>query len=302
MMQKEILAKMAGHLKNIVLDKNDMQEIIDDTNDIVEQDILYARASKNFIYRKCLHIVQSKVFEIIISVCIVLNTIVLGMDSYPTDIKLLIFIEWANLIFFLTFFFEMIIKMLGLGLKIYFSDTYNIFDFVVIVFSIADLLALYLTSSLSNSGMKAIQALRVFRLLRVFKLAKIWPEFSYILGTIGKTLKKISAFSVLLLIFIFSFAILGMELFAAKLSFDESDAPILDDYANGIDNVSGRIPDSNFNNFVDSVLSVFIILANDGWSTIFFDHARAFRADGKSTALPSIFFIALIIIGQNILF
>ena len=76
----------------------------------------------------------------------------------------------------------------------------------------------------------------------------------------------------------------------------------MDDYANGIDNVSGRIPDSNFNNFVDSVLSVFIVLANDGWSTIYFDHARAFRAEGKSTALPSIFFIALIIIGQNILF
>ena len=35
-MQKEIIAKMAGHLKNIVLEKNDMQEIIDDTNDIVE--------------------------------------------------------------------------------------------------------------------------------------------------------------------------------------------------------------------------------------------------------------------------
>ena len=238
------------------------------------------RASKNFIYRKCLHMVQSKAFEIIISVCIVLNTFVLGMDSYPTDIQLLIFIEWANLIFFLTFFFEMVIKMLGLGIKIYFNDTYNVFDFIVIVLSVADLIALYFTSSLNNSGMKAIQALRVFRLLRVFKLAKIWPEFSYILGTIGKTLKKISAFSVLLLIFIFSFSILGMELFAAKCSFDESDVPIVGDYADGIDGVEGRIPDSNFNNFFDAVLSVFIVLANDGWSTIFFDHARAFRADG----------------------
>ena len=53
----------------------------------------------------------------------------------------------------------------------------------------------------------------MFRLLRVFKLAKIWPEFAYILATVGNTLKKISSFSVLLLIFIFSFAILGMELF-----------------------------------------------------------------------------------------
>lgn len=78
--------------------------------------------------------------------------------------------------------------------------------------------------------MQAIQSFRVFRLLRVFKLAKIWPEFAYILVTVGNTLKKISAFSVLLLIFIFSFSILGMELFAATCSYDEMDRPIVDDY------------------------------------------------------------------------
>lgn len=57
--------------------------------------------------------------------------------------------------------------------------------------------------------------MRMFRLLRVFKLAKIWPEFAYILVTVGNTIKKISAFLVLFLIFIFSFSILGMELFSS---------------------------------------------------------------------------------------
>lgn len=68
------------------------------------------------------------------------------MDSYPSHINLLIFIEWANLIFFIAFVFEMIIKMLGLGLKIYFKDHYNTFDFIVIVFSVADLIFLYLST------------------------------------------------------------------------------------------------------------------------------------------------------------
>jgi hypothetical protein len=58
--------------------------------------------------------------------------------------------------FFLTFVFEMILKMLGLGFKIYFKDYANLFDFVVIVFSVGDILALYLTSNLSQSGIKAI--------------------------------------------------------------------------------------------------------------------------------------------------
>lgn len=133
-------------------------------------------------------------------------------------------------------------------------------------------------------------------------MAKIWPEFAYILVTVGNTLRKISAFSVLLLIFIFSFAILGMELFAATLSFDENGTPILNDYDNGLENMRGLRPDSTFNTFLDATLSVFIILANDGWSTIYFDHARVSRYNGDSIALPTIYFISLIIIGQNILF
>ena len=115
--------------------------------------------------------------------------------------------------------------------------------------------------------------------------------------TVGNTLKKISAFSVLLLIFIFSFAILGMELFSATLSFDENDVPLLDDYSNGFENMKGHLPDSTFNGFMDAFISVFIVLANDGWSTIYFDHARVFRAAGKSITLPTIYFVALIIIG-----
>ena len=93
-----------------------------------------------------------------------------------------------------------------------------------------------------------------------------------------------------------------MELFAATCSFNENDEPILNDYENGIGEMTGRIPDANFNEFLDAMLSVFIILANDGWTNIYFDHARVFREDGRSIAIPTIYFIMLIIIGQNILF
>ena len=50
----------------------------------------------------------------------------------------------------------MVIKMLGLGLIIYFKDKGNLFDFIVILFSIADIVTLYLISSMSTSGMKAL--------------------------------------------------------------------------------------------------------------------------------------------------
>jgi len=62
------------------------------------------------------------------------------------------------------------------------------------------------------------------------------------------------------------------------------------------------LPDSTFNTFWESIVSVFIVLANDGWSTIYFDHARIYREEGQSAVLPMIYFISFIIIGQNILF
>ena len=85
------------------------------------------------------------------------------------------------------------------------------------------------------TGYKAILALRVFRLLRVFKLAKVWPEFNYILITVFKTLKKVLPFSVLFLIFAFSYTILGLEIFNSTLSFDVDNKPIPNDYKFGVE-------------------------------------------------------------------
>ena len=54
----------------------------------------------------------------------------------------------------------------------------------------------------------------MFRLLRVFKLAKVWKSFNYLLVTIYNTLRKIGYFSVILFLFLMSYAIVGKEFFA----------------------------------------------------------------------------------------
>lgn len=96
------------------------------------------------------------------------------------------------------------------------------------------------------------------------------------LVTIGNTMKDISNFSVLLFIFMFIYSLLGMELFAYKVKFDnETGKPI-----QGVDdeiafNENGSYPDSTFNTFMEAFTSVFIVLANDGWSTVYINHHRA---------------------------
>ena len=107
--------------------------------------------------------------------------------------------------------------------------------------------------------------MRAFRLLRIFKLAKSWRKFKYLLKTIGETLKDISTFSILLFLFIFTYTILGMETFADKVKLDAD---------GNIDMVNGKSPEYSFDFFLDAFATVFIVLANDYWSTIFFTYYR----------------------------
>lgn len=179
----------------------------------------------------------------------------------------------------------MFIKLIGFGIKSYFKDSFNTFDCIIVITSIIDIVLTFADLNISAAG--AISALRAFRLLRVFKLAKSWRKFRYLLKTIGQTFQDISTFSILLFLFIFTYTILGMETFAYKAKIDDS----------GKLDPEGSSPEYNFDYFLQSFTSVFIVIANDGWSTIFFTY---YRAVGDYQAL--IFFLSLLVIGQFILF
>jgi len=103
------------------------------------------------------------------------------------------------------------------------------------------------------------------------------------LKTIGRTLKDINNFVVLLFLFIFVFALLGMEMFAFTAKFN-SDGEL--DLVNGIE------PVNNFDNFLNAIISVFIILTNDSWSETYFNYYRA-----TNPYTSTLYFLVLIVIG-----
>lgn len=51
----------------------------------------------------------------------------------------------VNIVFFVFFFFEMVIKLLGLGPVNYIKDSYNVFDCLVVTLSIVDVSLSYST-------------------------------------------------------------------------------------------------------------------------------------------------------------
>ena len=71
----------------------------------------------------------------------------------------------------------MFAKMIGLGLKHYGRDSFNILDCIIVILSLIDF-----ALSLSKEGAQddsdgVMSAFRALRLLRVFKLARHWHAF-----------------------------------------------------------------------------------------------------------------------------
>jgi hypothetical protein len=88
------------------------------------------------------------------------------------------------------------------------------------------------------------------------------------------------------------YTILGMEMFSNTLRFDRdgTSIPPFGEHENTSSVID--IPNWNFNNFLTATLTVFVVLANDGWSVIYFDHYRV-----TGGFISSIYFLSLIIIG-----
>lgn len=112
----------------------------------------------------------------------------------------------------------MVAKLIGLGISNYVKDSFNIFDCIIVIIGLTDFV-LSLTIDM-DAAAGAMSALRALRLLRVIKLARHWKAFQLILYKMIKSLIDISNFSILLLLFMYIAALLGMEMFAYSAFFD----------------------------------------------------------------------------------
>jgi voltage-dependent calcium channel L type alpha-1S len=115
-----------------------------------------------------------------------------------------------------TFLFtaEVLIKLVGLGFKNFFSQSFNRFDFVIVMTSIIEM------EMASSSGV--FSALRAFRLFKIFKLFKV-GDLRVLLDSISFTVIAIGDYVILLGLFIYVFALIGMSFFAGSLKFNEDD-------------------------------------------------------------------------------
>jgi hypothetical protein len=119
-------------------------------------------------------------------------------------------IDYFNYIFSSIFALESLIKIIGIGSR-YFKDRWNIFDFIV---SIISILGIIMEKSLNISGASSANIIRSIRVVRLFKMFRRLKSLKIIFETFLIALPALMNVGGLLLLLLYIFAVLSMNLFA----------------------------------------------------------------------------------------
>ena len=216
-------------------------------------------------------VVEHRFFGVFFTMCILLNTLVLAMEYDGMSSAYSSGLSAVNVALTVAFAAELAVKLLGLGIEEYFRDAFNTFDALVVVISLVELL-------LADSG--SLSALRAFRILRILKLIRSWHTLQRFLYTMYATVASLGEFAFVVVLAVFIFALLGMQMFGGKMC-AESDA-----------HGEPEIPRHNFDTLLWALVTVFQVLTGEDWNAVMYDAALA------SGPWSSLYFVALLVIGN----
>ena len=154
----------------------------------------------------CRKITEWRWFERIIIGLIILNAIVLGIETYPViAVPYEPVLLSINKIVLIIFVIEAVLKITAATpvFSRYFGDGWNLFDFSIVVFSL-----------IPQTGEFALIA-RTIRLLRILRLITAVPELRLIVATLIKSLPGLGNVILLISIVFYIYAIAGYHMFHA---------------------------------------------------------------------------------------
>ncbi|KAH1177213.1 hypothetical protein KIL84_010915, partial [Mauremys mutica] len=235
-------------------------------------------------------IVSKQAFDVSIMILICLNMVTMMVETDDQSLEKVNILHKINMLFVAIFTAECSIKMLALR-HYYFTNGWNIFDFVVVILSIvgtvlSDIIQKYF---FSPTLFRVIRLARIGRVLRLIRGAK---GIRTLLFALMMSLPALFNIGLLLFLVMFIYAIFGMANFAY----------VKKEY--GIDDMF------NFQTFANSMLCLFQITTSAGWDGLLnpilntgppycdpnLKNANGSKGDCGSPAVGILFFVTYIII------
>lgn len=145
---------------------------------------------------------HNKRFELFITGIILLNSVLIGVETYTDNLTVKMIQEGILYIFT----FEILMRFIAAkSIKEFFCDGWNVFDLTLVLIG-------YIPETLfaSASTMTALRVLRVFRILRLLRASK---EIKLIVTVLVKSMTSMFYNLILFLIFVYLYAIAGVSMF-----------------------------------------------------------------------------------------
>ncbi|XP_075385741.1 sodium channel protein type 7 subunit alpha isoform X1 [Tenrec ecaudatus] len=226
---------------------------------------------KEFVHK----IIMDPFTDLALLICIILNILFLALEHHPMNEETNNLLSIGNLVFIGIFTAEMILKIIAMHPYGYFHAGWNIFDSIVVFLGLTEIFLM------ATEGLSIV---RLFRMLRIFKLGKYWPTFTKLMWTLGHSLVALKNVIVLLVMFIFFSAVLGLKVFSG--SYEHCVCKVDEDC---------QLPRWHMHDFFHSFLTVFRILCGEWIETLW----ECFEVASQITCIP--FYIMIILIGNLVI-
>uniref|UniRef100_A0A8C7TK45 Voltage-dependent N-type calcium channel subunit alpha n=1 Tax=Oncorhynchus mykiss TaxID=8022 RepID=A0A8C7TK45_ONCMY len=232
------------------------------------------------VRRLCHYIVSLRYFEMCILVVISMSSIALAAeDPVQANAPRNNVLKYLDYVFTGVFTFEMVIKMVDLGLLLhpgsYFRDLWNILDFIVV----SGALVAFAFSGSKGKDISTIKSLRVLRVLRPLKTIKRLPKLKAVFDCVVNSLKNVFNILIVYMLFMFIFAVIAVQLFKGKFFYctDESKSLEKDCRGNFLDYDKDEVAaqprvwkkyEFHYDNVLWAFLTLFTVSTGEGWPDV----------------------------------
>ncbi|XP_052214317.1 two pore channel protein 1-like isoform X2 [Dreissena polymorpha] len=228
----------------------------------------------NTYFEKLNKFVTWKWFEIFVYLMIFANfismiveTIQVNMQGGPVS-RNNFTISDVSIAFICIYTLEVILKVMGKGPVEYFTNPWDIFDFLVTMASLAGIIGETVADSFYY-----IIILRPLRLLRLFKIKKRYRD---VLGTFFMLIWRLSSLVVMIILVYYFFAIIAMEMFRnSDLTNCCKNTSVEANYAHS-NTSAGFYYLNNFSNIFISGVTLFELTVVNNWYVIMEGYAHGF--------------------------
>ncbi|MDE6642937.1 MAG: ion transporter [Muribaculaceae bacterium] len=216
------------------------------------------------------NICRSELFEIGITIIIILNSILIGVQTSVHNV----YIDVIQHIILWIFTFEIIVRFISSNnIREFFNDGWNVFDLSLVVIG-------WIPPSIASNA-SAITMIRILRTFRILRLLRANTEIKLIVTVLAKSVKSMVYNCLLFLIFAYLYAVVGVTLFQL---------PTQGGNIESLSMVAPPTPSNSpdpFGNISEGIFTLFRVLTAEDWTDLRYNLITASNL-GVIDVLPTV--------------